>query len=79
MVDEAFGHEEPCEVCGKMPDDCICPECPDCGEYGNPHCYDGRVREFTDRDGDVTRWEHPSHGMVRTPEQVASKAAADKL
>ena len=29
----------PCEVCGKMPDACICPECPECGQFGNPECY----------------------------------------
>lgn len=34
-----------CEVCG-LEDDCICPECPVCGEQGNPACYDthGLVR-----------------------------------
>lgn len=31
--------EEPCEVCGNYPDDCICPECPTCGLYGDPDCY----------------------------------------
>lgn len=38
--------EPPCEVCGKDIDDCICSECPKCGEYGNPDCYEhhGLVR-----------------------------------
>jgi hypothetical protein len=38
--------DQPCEVCGKFPDNCICPECPNCGAYGDPHCYDnhGLVR-----------------------------------
>ena len=31
--------EGPCEVCGKSIDDCICPECPKCGGYGDPRCY----------------------------------------
>ena len=35
--------EEPCEVCGGFVDastfECICPECPECGDYGNPDCY----------------------------------------
>jgi len=31
--------EEPCSCCGKAIDDCICPECPVCEEYGNPECY----------------------------------------
>lgn len=29
----------PCECCGHDCDDCICPECPKCGEVGNPNCY----------------------------------------
>jgi hypothetical protein len=29
----------PCDVCGKEIDDCICPECPECGDIGNPACY----------------------------------------
>lgn len=35
--------EEPaiCQVClGNVDrDECICPECPACGEFGNPDCY----------------------------------------
>ena len=27
-----------CEVCGGDPTDCDCPECPVCGEAGNPAC-----------------------------------------
>ncbi len=26
--------EQPCEICGKFPDDCECPECPRCGMFG---------------------------------------------
>jgi hypothetical protein len=29
----------PCEVCGGFEDDCICPECPECGSVGDPECY----------------------------------------
>jgi hypothetical protein len=29
----------PCDVCGKELDDCICPECGECGDIGNPTCY----------------------------------------
>jgi hypothetical protein len=32
--------EQPCEVCGQPSDSCICPECPVCGEQGNPKCYE---------------------------------------
>jgi hypothetical protein len=28
-----------CEICGGDEDTCICPECPICGEYGDPNCY----------------------------------------
>ena len=52
------GEEEyPCEVCGGNPENpdepgkvsetggCICPECPVCGEFGNPDCYtDGHLQ-----------------------------------
>ena len=36
-----FDEEYPCEICGEMPDDCICPECPICGSTGDPDCYRG--------------------------------------
>lgn len=29
----------PCEVCGRDPDDCLCPECPTCGTAGLLTCY----------------------------------------
>lgn len=40
------GPDGPCEVCGGNPDKsgeggCICPECPVCGDQGNPTCYSG--------------------------------------
>jgi hypothetical protein len=32
--------EDPgCDVCFRATDDCICPECPHCGEIGNLECY----------------------------------------
>lgn len=45
MIEDQFA-DRPCAICGQWPDDCICPECPQCGEYGNPHCYEehGLVR-----------------------------------
>lgn len=57
--------DRPCDVCGRDPSgDCLCPECPVCGDTGNPKCYDGGPA-FGDE----------SHGLVRTPEQIASRAA----
>lgn len=48
--------DRPCEVCGRNVDDCICPECPSCGEVGNPFCYELGM----------------GHWMQKTPEQIAS-------
>lgn len=28
-----------CAVCGLNEDECICPECPECGHVGDPECY----------------------------------------
>ena len=36
---EITGEWGPCECCGCDPADCLCPECPVCGEQGNPACY----------------------------------------
>lgn len=34
------GEEDyPCEICGEFEENCICPECPVCGEIGDPLCY----------------------------------------
>ena len=32
-------YDVPCDICGEEVDDCICPECPVCGSYGDPDCY----------------------------------------
>lgn len=56
--------DEPCEVCGNFPDDCICPECPECGDYGNPACYDTTSSHY--------------HGLTRTQEQIDSLAQKEK-
>lgn len=34
-----WDEEYPCEVCGQSVDECICPECLVCEEWGNPQCY----------------------------------------
>lgn len=36
-----------CEVCGQSDDNCICPECPVCGEIGWPECYRKHGLEFS--------------------------------
>lgn len=54
----------PCEVCGLSPDNCICPECPACGEIGRALCY-VPAPEGCD--------------MVRTPEQIATRAKLEEI
>jgi hypothetical protein len=40
MIEDACGGEGPCDVCSRPIDDCVCPECPTCGEVGRLACYD---------------------------------------
>jgi hypothetical protein len=49
-----FDDDYPCEVCGgfdtirgKGPNQCVCPECPVCGEVGDPTCYEDHGMQFT--------------------------------
>lgn len=56
--------EGPCDTCGKDLGRCICEECPECGECGRPDCY-----KPADAGG---------CGMIETPEQIASLAAAER-
>lgn len=39
---ESVPDDEPCycDVCGQLDDECVCPECPLCGEVGDRECYD---------------------------------------
>lgn len=39
MHDPVADNEGPCDVCGHGADDCMCPECPKCGNAGDPNCY----------------------------------------
>lgn len=47
--------EHPCGVCGKVIDNCICPECSECGSQGDPKCYEshGLVRSTEQIDSKV--------------------------
>lgn len=40
-------NEGPCQVCGQGEVDCICPECPECGAFGDPKCYQGPQQHLT--------------------------------
>lgn len=56
--------DPPCAVCGLDPGLCVCPECPTCGEQGNPACY---------AEDDLNR----GHGLELTEKQIAAKANAE--
>lgn len=38
---EAWGDppEENCQMCGHNPGSCVCEECTECGQVGDPECY----------------------------------------
>lgn len=61
---EAFGDppEYPCDVCGAVAHNCICPECPVCGEYGQAKCYEPAPKGC---------------GQERSEEQIASAIRHD--
>lgn len=70
------GPDQPCEVCGGWPEGgepaCICPECPYCGDYGNPACYEPRETE-------TERQRHGlCHGLRRNATQEAQLAEQEK-
>lgn len=47
------GYEGPCDICGLVPDDCKCPECPECGMIGDPYCYEHHgLTRYEPRDSD---------------------------
>lgn len=68
-------------------DDCICPECPKCGEYGNPDCY---TRTVTHHKGAYDRKTGKRHedtttelvygtcDLKESEEQRESRAAMEK-
>jgi hypothetical protein len=47
-----------CDLCGKIEDECICPECDMCGVSGRGDCY----KPFCEQ----------GHGMCRSLEQIES-------
>lgn len=63
-IDALF--EEPfCEVCCKDESDCICPECPVCGVYGDENCYSRHGLLHTQAQIDsVSRWERARMGEI---------------
>lgn len=69
----------PCVVCAQPIDDCICPECPVCGEPGNPKCY--RIDGLYPPMGDLRHLDpndRPDHGLQRSLAQVVLAAEAER-
>lgn len=56
-----------CEVCGKPIDDCICPECPECGAQGDPVCYEKHGLVITEEQ--KTSKEHAERQAKEDDEQ----------
>lgn len=57
--------EEPCLVCEQIENNCVCPECPECGTFGDTYCYDNHGLIRTDRQIDLLakaekEWEENS-------------------
>jgi len=73
-------YDEPCEVCGGMPDDdCICPECPECGAYGDPFCYEnhGMIKTQMQKDYLAVKekeWEEAARAMEKDMEEAYGEA-----
>lgn len=63
MLDDAMGVDSgPCECCGEAPEQCFCPECPQCSEQGNPFCY----ADYHEQD----RRNIPNHGLRFSARQL---------
>lgn len=67
--------EGPCEVCGQVLDECICPECPVCGGVGDPACYEDNPL-YPRPCGPIVVELH--HGLFRSFAQVGLLAEADR-
>jgi hypothetical protein len=65
MIDEAMGVDQPCAVCCCDVADCCCPECSECGEQGNPKCYERYLGEG-----------QGGHGLKLNKEQALSRQRA---
>ena len=70
--------DPPCAVCGLEAGACICPECLECGEQGNPQCYadkdpEGNIRDANGAEAGQAS-DHPHHGLRRSQEQIDSLA-----
>jgi hypothetical protein len=70
MIDEQC-EEGPCAVCAASIDDCVCPECPTCGEQGRPRCYAPKIQDLKMRQGELIGLS--GHGLKLSREQAVSR------
>ena len=56
MLPGNSSYDEQCTQCGNHLDNCVCPECSECGDVGNPDCYDPSHKYY--------------HGMKLNDEQI---------
>ena len=79
---EIVGYDGPCAVCGRGDDDCICPECPVCGSYGDPLCYEEGVlirsqeqvdsrTEYEKREAEAAEQEAKYYAAEQASEEAA--------
>ena len=73
-----WDYDYPCELCGEMPDYCICPECRVCGDYGNPECYiyHGLKRDEEQKfslEVNERRWELENKNLDREYDSIFSE------
>src|SRR5215467_14169339 len=71
--------DPPCDVCAQHVDNCICPECPVCGDVGNSDCYIDTMPMIWDDGWFAVPGKKPTHnhGMVRSLGQTVLRQLAD--
>lgn len=69
--------EGPCCICRKSVDDCICPECPDCGTQGDKKCYLEHRVKLTK--AQVIAWQEGEVALVRERANDAIAGALEVL
>lgn len=66
-----------CIICFCPDDSCICPECPTCGEFGNPTCYEEPVGIYSNHRGKARKKliaeNAKRHSLRLTKEQVMAR------
>lgn len=56
-----------CLICGNFFEECICPKCQICGDYGNPFCYEHHGLEKTDQQRESLYQAEEKYRAKRNP------------